>query len=217
MNALRAMYGLRRISLGVTSLLLSASTIHLLNLPSEQATAHLTQGFQDFQAMAVNHQFAGRCVDIIRSLAIKWQITLPDGAGAPNMAFRNPDQKPGSSTTSPTSAFFAASIPRGDSGGRGTQSSSSTTSSATHQESPFAPPQQLSPFPLDPAQSQEFWTPFPAQGMPTPNYEHGSMMFGGSYDKGSQWMMGGMEQARHNSAPGELDQSMGGMGQWSWQ
>ncbi|WPH01908.1 Hypothetical protein R9X50_00476200 [Acrodontium crateriforme] len=214
MNALRAMYGLRRISLGVTSLLLSASTIHLLNLPSEQATAHLAQGFQDFQAMAVNHQFAGRCVDIIRSLAIKWQITLPDGAGAPNMALRSPDQKLGTAT-SPSSAFFAATIPRGDSGDGGTQSRSSTNSSANHHESPLAPPQQLT-LPLDPAQSQEFWTPFPAQGMPTPNYEHRSMMFGGPDDKGPQWMMG-MEQGRHHSAPGGLDQNMSGMGQWSWQ
>ncbi|KAH0019900.1 hypothetical protein KCU78_g6635, partial [Aureobasidium melanogenum] len=47
MNALRAMYGLRRTSLAVSSILLSASTVHLMNLPSQGAAVQLTQAMQD--------------------------------------------------------------------------------------------------------------------------------------------------------------------------
>jgi hypothetical protein len=47
MNALRGMYGLRRTSLAVSPILLSASTVHLMNLPSSQGAAvHLTQAMR---------------------------------------------------------------------------------------------------------------------------------------------------------------------------
>lgn len=49
MNALRAMYGLRRVCLAVTGMLLSASTIHLLNLPSEPAVSYLSQALRKFK------------------------------------------------------------------------------------------------------------------------------------------------------------------------
>lgn len=75
---LRSMYGLRRTSSLVPTLLLSATTIHLLHLPSETASTHLHQAMLDLEAMAVNHPFAGRCIEISRSLAAKWNIALPD-------------------------------------------------------------------------------------------------------------------------------------------
>lgn len=46
MNALRGMYGLRRTSLAVSPILLSASTVHLMNLPSQGAAMQLTQAMR---------------------------------------------------------------------------------------------------------------------------------------------------------------------------
>jgi hypothetical protein len=48
MNALRGMYGLRRTSLAVSSIVLSASTVHLMNLPSQGAAVQLTQAMRKF-------------------------------------------------------------------------------------------------------------------------------------------------------------------------
>ena len=174
MNALRAMYGLRRVCLAVTSFLMSACTIHLLNLPSELPAAHLCQGLQDFQSMSVNHQFAARCIDIISSLASKWNISLPENTatvsgsrGSDSRGWRSP----------PSSAFFAASIPRKQSSGNSARSESAIT---RLQDGPFDPPQpiqhqqQYESFfsdpstPMEPTQNQNvFWTPFPVQGIPT--------------------------------------------------
>src|ERR1700761_617714 len=132
MNALRGMYGLRRVCPAVISLLLSATTIHLLNLPAEPATINLSQGIQDLQTMSTNHQFAAESVDIIVSLANKWGIALPDDV-ATNRTFRPGTQRSWQSPASST--FWAASIPRKESSG-GTRSSDSSS----HNDSPFPPP-----------------------------------------------------------------------------
>lgn len=46
MNAVRGMYGLRRVCVAVPIALLSASTIYLLNLPSSSAAMHLSQALR---------------------------------------------------------------------------------------------------------------------------------------------------------------------------
>ncbi|KAK3671894.1 hypothetical protein LTR78_008260 [Recurvomyces mirabilis] len=181
MNALRAMYGLRRVCHLVCSWIMSASTIHLLNLPQASAAANLSQGLHDLKTMSVNHLFAARCIDIIRALATKWNIALPEDAAAVS-SFRLMRQWP----SPPASDFFATTIPRKDSSGSGAKSGGSISS---HQpETPFPPPlqqQQHSSLPLlqtqqnvptfytdptapmDADQAQHaFWTPFPAQGLP---------------------------------------------------
>jgi hypothetical protein len=185
-NALRAMYGLRRVCLPVTGFLLSASTIHLLNLPSETSGRHLSQAMHDLQAMSTNHLFAGRCVDIIRSLATKWKINLPDDA--PSLS---PSRSSGRAGSSPKSAFYSASIPRQNSSQSGTRSANSMDShhsnnptKPTKLESPFAPPAPSSHphdatsnsgsgfysehFPSMDQMSmhQSYWLPFPVQSMP---------------------------------------------------
>jgi hypothetical protein len=192
MGALRAMYGLRRVPMPVTGLLLSASTVHLLNIPTEQASANLSQAMHDFRAMSTNHYFAGNCIDIIRELATKWNIQLPESV---------PSSSPfklGSHLTipPPQSAFYAPSIPRQISSGN--SGAVSAESNSTLQESPFSPPpgppsrqqshqqqevhqiqqqqQSVSPYDdpfanMDPNQIQEaFWVPFPLQGMPHIHY-----------------------------------------------
>ena len=189
------MYGLRRVCLPVTGFLLSASTIHLLNLPSETSGQHLSQGMRDLQTMSTNHTFAGRCVDIIRSLATKWQITLPEDAPC---ASPRPHLN-GRKVSSPKSAFYSATIPRQNSSQSGTRSAESQESQSQsrkpsapgHEDSPFAPPtHSVSQTPSSGAnsdffgnqfpsidqisggqqqqqqQQQQYWIPFPVQSMP---------------------------------------------------
>lgn len=211
MNALRAMYGLRRVTLSVINLVLSASTIHLLNLPSESAAAHLTQGLHDLEAMSVNHRFAARAVDIIRSLSSKWNIALPESAAA-FAQYRMDNQRDVSSP--PPSTFFAASIPRKESTGGGGADGRNRSGDSIHSHSsagPFSPPavsgtqlqQQPTSVPtfysdpttqLDPSQAQTaFWTPFPTQVMPIPqitDLDASSMM-----DFSSPIPMDGVQQA----------------------
>ncbi|KAK5110746.1 hypothetical protein LTR62_005623 [Meristemomyces frigidus] len=184
MNALRAMYGLRRVCHLICSWIMSSSTIHLLNLPDESAAANLSQGLHDLKTMSVNHQFAGRCIEIIRSLAGKWNIALPEDVAAVS-TFRLARQWPSPSS----SGFFATAIARKDS----TESramSGGSISSEKQPQTPFLPPQpehqnhqpqlelhtqqNMPTFytdptaPMDDNQAQHaFWTPFPAQGFPT--------------------------------------------------
>ncbi|KAI7002078.1 hypothetical protein KC359_g210 [Hortaea werneckii] len=238
MNALRAMYGLRRVCLAVSSFLMSASTIHLLNLPSESASAHLGQGLSDLQAMSVNHQFAARCVDIIRSLASKWNIALPDSAASVN-SLRGPGGARGWPSP-PSSTFFAASIPRKHSSESGTRSDGSMNSAA---DGPFKPPRptpthQLSSFYSDsggtPAdgvrnnhQSNAFWTPFPVQGVPSQPQGWNDMVFDFNQpvDGVNHWPMFGSSagptvdgHAPTMNATSPMDHAMGGpMSDWNWQ
>jgi len=218
MSALRAMYGLRRVPLPVTGLLLSASTVHLLNLPSEQAASNLSQAMHDLRSMSTNHYFAGRCVDIIRALAAKWHIRLPE-----SMPATSPFQLGNklSLSSPPQSAFFAPSIPRQTSSGSGAISSESKSSL---NDSPFAPPpgpppqqqqqqhqhqsslQYDDPFAtMDPCQMQSaFWLPFPLQGMPTlplDGTEHSVLMGFGEHsaETWQHYNMPFMESAQHHA------------------
>lgn len=173
------MYGLRRVCLPVTGLLLSASTIHLLNLPSEVSARNLSQAMHDLQTISTNHFFAGRCVNIIRSLASKWQISLPEDV--PRLSVSQPN---GRSSGSPKSAFYSASIPRQNSFQSGSRSAESQESNQNSQhDSPFAPPisgphsqssnananffggDQFPSLEQSSVQSS-YWLPFPVQSMP---------------------------------------------------
>ncbi|KAK3069519.1 hypothetical protein LTR53_012082 [Teratosphaeriaceae sp. CCFEE 6253] len=177
MNALRAISGLRRVALNTCSWIKTASTIHLLNLPSEAAAANLTQGMHDLQTISVNHPFAARCIDIIRSLAAKWHIVLPEATQA--VMYQQMPAAP--RLTPPTTAFFAASIPRNTSTESGVGSGGSESGSSHQAETPFASPAQPpSSFPtyysdpttpMDPGQTQHaYWTPFPGQAVPAASF-----------------------------------------------
>lgn len=171
------MYGLRRVNLAVVNRLMSALTIHLLNLPSEPSASNLAQGLQDLQAMSLNHQFAGRCIEIIHSLASKWNIALPDSGvaipprskGGMHRQFPSP----------PLSNFWAASIPRKESSDNSSKSSSSqrgspfmppTSAATSHRPDSFPPFYSGSGSSMDLTQTatSAFWTPFPLQNAPVP-------------------------------------------------
>jgi len=241
MNALRAISGLRRVSLTVCSWVLTASTIHLLNLPSDVAANNLSQGMHDLQTISVNHPFAARCIDIIRSLAVKWNITLPEGSNA-IPGFRELSTQP---LASPTTAFFAASIPRHQSS-EGRTESGSSISSNRQPDTPFdAPPHPASTFPkyysdpmapMDASQARHaFWTPFPASGVPAVSFHDMSFEYTKSpidAMQNIQWYAGSGDSTM-NPHPGQqmvsgvdMSVTMGSMGptsgvgvdgaDWSW-
>ena len=172
MDMLRVTYGLRRVSLVAVCVLLPASTIHVLNLPSEQSVTHLNQGLQDFQSMSLNHPFAGRCVEIIRAFADKWNIPLPECTVAARST------GPRQMSSDPSQTFRAASTPRTGSSDSGTRSDGSI--SALRESSSQPPPCALEQQPAssssmctDPTVSlysdqphAASCTTFPAQTMP---------------------------------------------------
>lgn len=136
MNALRATYGLRRVPVTVVNILLSASTIHLLMLPSESSASNLMQAIHDLQDMSVNHPFAARCLDTIRSFGAKWGIALPTSD-----SITSPNRYQGMIPVSPTSIMYASPIPGHESSG-----SSGRQEDVHKHESPFAPPDAAETF-----------------------------------------------------------------------
>lgn len=203
---MRAMYGLRRVSQPTAALLLSASTIHLLNLPSEGAANNLCQGLLDLEAMSVNHCFAARAIEIIRSLASKWNIALPEGAAAvANYRLNGPGIEGVSQHSPPQTSFFAATIWRKQSSEGKKSSHSAQSRSSQPKDSPFSPPPHQKPqqptsalgtepifyddpaAPLDPHHAH-FWTPFPTQTMPMMHPHDADMMdLGTQFDGQQQW------------------------------
>lgn len=79
-DGFRKLYTLRRECVLTAHCLLSASTIHLLNLPSLRASRHMTNDLRNLYEMSICHGFAARCLRIIQSLAQKWEISLPEEA-----------------------------------------------------------------------------------------------------------------------------------------
>ena len=73
----RRLYGFRRVCLLVPHMILSASIIHILDLPKPSASQHLVQGMEDLHEMSTNHAFANRCLRIIIGLGDKWGIQIP--------------------------------------------------------------------------------------------------------------------------------------------
>lgn len=209
------MYGLRRVVSPTASSLLSACTIHLLNLPSEGAASNLCQGMLDLEAMSVNHGMAARAVEIIRSLSNKWKIPLPEAAAV--VANYRMANRSGSGNSPPQSSFFAATIWRKQSSESKKSSQSAQSRSSYAKDSPFSPPP---PFqvsqnsksaqfgepvfcddpaaPLDPTHAH-YWTPFPSQIMPLVHSHEVDMLgMDAQFDEQQQWHA--MSQMHHDAA-----------------
>ena len=73
----RQLYGLRRVPLSATHVLLSASIIHLLNLPNALSARDLLLSITCLRGISANHAFAVRSLHIIMALSQKWNILLP--------------------------------------------------------------------------------------------------------------------------------------------
>lgn len=133
-----------------------------------------------------------------------------------------------------TSAFWAASIPRKESGG-----AQSSASGSSHNDSPFIPSQASSrhnTFPtlynnastqMDPTQVQSpFWTPFPGQTMPMPpQHVVPSMGFSAVEATTGQWhgYGSGIGGPPHVGHPSSIHSSQEAMDEnatfqdWHWQ
>lgn len=162
----RNLYSLRRVCIILAHIILSTSTVHLLNLPNPSATRSLADSVRALREMSMNSAFAGRCLRIIISLGTKWGIKLPSEVQEATATL-----SPETMLPSPDSGeFFAPLQPHTDphrpNPGRrhsatemlmptATANGSSNTSSGTSAPSaPAANPSDL------------FWTPFPDHSMP---------------------------------------------------
>lgn len=77
MGTYRQIYGLRRVPVLATHILLLTSIIHLLNLPSPLSAQDFTLNITCLRGITTNHAFATRCLDIIMALSPQWNIHLP--------------------------------------------------------------------------------------------------------------------------------------------
>ncbi|KAI9715950.1 MAG: hypothetical protein M1812_005584, partial [Candelaria pacifica] len=157
LNTYRELYGLRCSCPIIMHIVMTASTIHLLNLPSPSASASLAQGISDLRVMSTNHSFARRCLRIIKTLGVKWEIELPETVQEASIAAR-------AETLPPSPISLGATL----------CSSSSTDSkrtpiqcrqSMTDMHLPFA---DLRPVSVQPTTEDLLWSPFPDQIMPMP-------------------------------------------------
>ena len=73
----RQIYGLRRVPLITTHILLSISIIHLLNVPNPSAVQDLDLCITCLRESSRNHVFANRAVHVIMALSHQWDIQLP--------------------------------------------------------------------------------------------------------------------------------------------
>ena len=75
--AYRRLYGLRRVPVLLTHVILTSSIIHLLHLPNTSAALHLAQSITSLRETTLNHVFSIRSFRIIMALAKQWKIQLP--------------------------------------------------------------------------------------------------------------------------------------------
>ncbi|KAB8337010.1 hypothetical protein FH972_021314 [Carpinus fangiana] len=57
--------------------LLSACTIHIINIPSIQATRQFTEACNTFQELIPGNEWARSCLHVLRNLVEKWNLILP--------------------------------------------------------------------------------------------------------------------------------------------
>ena len=79
----RKIYGMRRICLIITHVLLSSSIIHLLNLPKPSACQDLIHNMTAMREVSEHYAFAGRTFSIIVALSKQWGISLPAEVSQP--------------------------------------------------------------------------------------------------------------------------------------
>lgn len=60
--------------------LLTACTIHIVNLPSISATNHFTEACNTMQDLSSRNAWAGSCLTILRGLVQTWKLILPQQA-----------------------------------------------------------------------------------------------------------------------------------------
>ena len=73
----RGLYGLRRIPMAITHVILASSIVHLMNLDITSAAQHLAQSITSLRETTPNHSISRRLLGIIEELTKRWNIELP--------------------------------------------------------------------------------------------------------------------------------------------
>ena len=73
----RGLYGLRRIPMAVTHVILASSIVHLMDLDITSAAQHLARSITSLRETTPNHSISRRLLGIIEELIRRWNIELP--------------------------------------------------------------------------------------------------------------------------------------------
>ena len=73
----RQTYGLRRVPLLVTHIVVTSAIIQLLNLPNPRDAKDLALSLTSLREIGANHAFAFRGINIVMALSRQWNIHLP--------------------------------------------------------------------------------------------------------------------------------------------
>ena len=152
----RQIYGLRRIPLVATHILLSTSIIHLLDLPNSSSAHDLALDITCLREISTNHSFSNRSLHIILALSQQWKIPLPSEVA--QIAYDLPPEVPMSLSDPPNATTRLSSVPdyfqqQINFNGKDV-ANGSPFSAVKNSPRPFATPADM------------FWSPFPDHSVP---------------------------------------------------
>ena len=93
LSSYRETYTLRRSTLLITYVILSANIIDLLNLPDPKAAQNLELGTTALRECSVNHVFGGRALQVLIDLSEQWHIQLPPSTSRAAHDFLTPSHQ----------------------------------------------------------------------------------------------------------------------------
>ena len=169
MGTHRRLYGLRRVPIVSTHILLSASIIHLLNLPNPSSAQDLALSITCLREITANHAFATRCLNVIMALSQQWNIHLP-----PEIAHIAYDLPPEVSKSLPDPQSSGILTHRSYVTDRFSQQQANPQNQDSAHGFPFAAVKH-SPRPLATA-ADMFWSPFPDFCVPLQAHQHNGPM-----------------------------------------
>ena len=165
----RQIYGLRRVPIIATHILLSTSIIHLLNLPNLSSAQNLALNITCLHGISANHAFAIRSADIIMALSRQWNIHLP--SEVTQIAYDLPPEVPASLQDPQASGngfTYLSSVPDDAQQQDNVHPKDVTIglpfSAVKNSPRPFATPADM------------FWSPFPDHSVPLQAHEQNGPM-----------------------------------------
>ena len=177
----RQLYGLRRVTVLLTHIVLSSGIIHLLDLPNPSAASNLAKSITSLREISANHAFATRCANIIMALARQWNISLPpEVSKAAYDLPLEPGIKPAVAQSSPAKDTYLS--PTSDHA----QQQQHVNARDVALELPFAPVKNS---PRGVYNTPDlFWSPFPDQSLPLQAHHHGGPMdISAMLDASNEW------------------------------
>ena len=169
MGKYRQTYGLRRVPLVSTHILLSISIIHLLNLPNPSSAQDLALSITCLRGITANHLCALRSLRIVMALSKQWNIQLPSEIS--QIAYDLPPDIPTSLPDLKYTGIPLTELPsmedhcqQQDSSHPEGQANGSPFSAIKNSPRPFATPADM------------FWSPFPDFSVPLQAHQQNGPM-----------------------------------------